>query len=222
MCNLYANTTAVEAMRQLFSVAADRSKIGNAEPRPAIWPKYPAPVVRLDLEGNRELIEMNWGFLTKKVSSKTGKLLKPDAWNNARGETISTKGLWKDSFNKRRCLVPATSFREAKGQRPATDYWFTLTGTEKRTPFAMAGLWRNMPSDLALPDSTNLTHTIVTTTANEIVKPIHPSRMVVILHPDDYDTWLNGTTDEAIALIKPYPATDMRIVQQGVGILTDP
>lgn len=222
VCNLYSNTTAVEAMRQLFDVTPDRSKLGNAEPRPAIWPKYPAPVVRLNSEGERELVEMNWGFLTKKISKKTGKELKPDAWNNARGETIATKGLWKDSFLNRRCLVPASSFREAKGQRPATDYWFGLRGDEPRPPFAMAGLWKPMHPALSMDGGTGLSHTVVTTTANDIVRPVHPTRMVVILDPSDYQTWLNGSVDEAMELIRPYPSDQMQVFQQGIGILNDP
>ncbi|MEP5728742.1 MAG: SOS response-associated peptidase family protein [Sulfitobacter sp.] len=62
---------------------------------------------------------------------------------------------------------------------------------------------------------------ISTTTANEIVKPVHPSHMVVILAPKDYGTWLHGTADEALALLRPYPVDKMRIVQQGVGVLSD-
>lgn len=210
-------------MRQLFDVASARSKIGNAEPRSAIWPKYPGPVVRIDDDGERELVEMNWGFLTKKVSEKTGKELKPVPWNNARGETVATKGLWKRSFQTRRCLVPASSFREAKGKRPATDVWFALKGDAPRPPFAMAGLWQPTPPALAasLDAPIGLSHTVVTTTANDIVRPVHPKRMVVILDPSDFETWLNGSAEDALALLRPYPSERMEIVMEGVGILKD-
>jgi len=128
MCNLYSATTAVEAMRQLFAVSPSLNSIGNAEPLSAVWPKYPAPVVRLTSDGERELTMMKWGFLTQKLSKKTGRPISPAAWNNARADKVQTSGLWRESFRERRCLVPATSFREAKGQRPATDYWFALKG----------------------------------------------------------------------------------------------
>ncbi|MEP2028380.1 MAG: SOS response-associated peptidase [Paracoccaceae bacterium] len=221
VCNLYSSTTAAEAMRQLFDVEPERSKIGNAEPRSAVWPKYPAPVVRLDLDGQRELTEMNWGFLTRNISGKTGKELKPKAYNNARGETVAVKGLWKESFIHRRCLIPASSFREAKGRNPATDVWFALKGSEPRPPFAMAGLWRPMSAELSLLDSTGLTHTVVTTTANDIVRQVHPTRMVVILDPADYETWLTGSPEDAMGLVRPYPAEEMQIVREGIGILKD-
>ena len=220
MCNLYSATTNVEAMRQLFDVDAADTHLGNAEPRTAVWPKYPAPVVRLNENGARELADMSWGFLTKNVSKKTGKELKPSAWNNARGDKVRTSGLWKGSFEERRCLVPATSFREAKGQRPAEDFWFALTGDEPRPAFAFAGLWRSTQAEFRDDKLLDMTHTILTTTANEIVRPVHPTRMPVILDASDYDTWLTGSPEEAFALVKPFPAERMRIVQQGVGVVS--
>ena len=84
MCNLYSITTAVEAMRNLFEVSAEREHLGNAEPLDAVWPKYPAPVVRLAEGGGREILPMSWGILTAKTSKKTGKPIAPAAWNNAR------------------------------------------------------------------------------------------------------------------------------------------
>ena len=53
MCDLYSNTTAVEAMRQLFDVDASHNHLGNAQPRPGIHPKGTAPVVALDDDGDR-------------------------------------------------------------------------------------------------------------------------------------------------------------------------
>lgn len=62
---------------------------------------------------------------------------------------------------------------------------------------------------------------MVTTTANELVKPVHPTRMPVILDPADYETWLTGGPDEAAALLRPFPADRMRIVREGVGVTAD-
>lgn len=221
MCNLYSNLTNQEAMRGLFNVSADADHLGNAQPQSAIWPKYVAPVVRLTDAGDREMLLMSWGFLTPKVSKKTGKPIAPAAWNNARADKVAKYGLWKDSFMNRRCLVPASSFREAKGRDPATDYWFALKGDEARPPFAFAGMWRAIQPGLPDDKSNLLTHTIITTTANDIVKPVHPDRIPVILDPGDYDAWLNGSDDDALALLRPYPADKMQIVIEGTGRLKD-
>lgn len=208
-------------MRRLFAVSADRDLLGNAEPRPAIWPKYEAPIVRLTPDGERELVTAHWGFLTPKVSAKTGKPLKPEAWNNARDDKLRKVGLWKESAQHRRCLLPATSFREAKGRNPAEDVWFALQGDGERPPFAFAGLWRDKQPGIDGKEHTLLTHTMITTTPNELVLPIHPTRKPVILDPEDYETWLAGSLDDALSLLRPYPADKMQIVKRGIGILSD-
>jgi len=220
MCNLYANIATAEAMRRLFQVSADLDRLGNAEPRPAIFPKGLAPVVRLDADGKRELIEMRWGFLTPQVSKKPGKPIKPAAWNNARDDKLRKSALWRGSFEDRRCLVPVTSFNETKGRQPATDYWFALTGDDPvgRPLFAFAGLWRAENPELIEDEETALRHTVVTTEANELIRPIHAKgRMPVIIEPADYESWLTGDPDQASALIRTFPADKMRIVLQGVG-----
>lgn len=168
MCNLYSNTTAQEAMRNLFGVAPELDRLGNFAPLPAIFPKYSAPVVRL-AEGGRELLNMQWGFLTPQVSKKTGEPIKPAAWNNARDDKVRRAGLWRESFETRRCLIPATSFCEAKGRNPAAYYWFALD--VERSPFAFAGFWRDDPL------AEGPVFTMVTTTPNDVVRPVHPSRM---------------------------------------------
>lgn len=202
-------------MRQLFEVKAENDHLGNAEPLPAIWPKYSGYVVRLDQDSNRELVSLSWGFRTTKTSKKTGKILQPAAWNNARGEKIDSSGLWKGSFRERRCLIPATSFCEAKGRNPATYYWFGLAGNEARPPFAFAGLWT--VSHFDGPDGKDdcPAYTMITTTANKLVKPVHPDRMPVILAPEDYEQWLKGAVNEAKELIRPYPAVGMQIIKSG-------
>lgn len=222
MCNLYTMTGAQAAMRALFEIEQEHDHLGNQQPLHSIWPKYDAPVVRLTEDGDRELVTMSWGFLTPQVSQKTGKPLVPAAWNNARADKVRSNGLWKESFLRRRCLIPATSFREAKGRNPATDFWFALKGPEERPLFAFAGLWRCLQPGLNADEINRLTHTMITTAANDIVRPVHPDRMPVILDAADFETWLHGSADEAEILLRPYSADRMRVVLQGVGILSDP
>lgn len=120
MCNLYSNTMPPAAMRQLFAVDAKQDQLGNAEPLPAIFPKGTAPMVAIDDNGERTLLNTHWGFVLPQVSKKTGKPIQPKAVNNARDDKVRTSSFWKKSFVERRCLIPATSFCEAKGRNPAT------------------------------------------------------------------------------------------------------
>lgn len=57
---------------------------------------------------------------------------------------------------------------------------------------------------------------MITTMANELVKPVHPERMPVILHPDDHEQWLHGSADETHQLLRPYPSDDLRVIKSGV------
>lgn len=225
MRNLYSNTMPPAAMRDLFEVSPEHDHLGNAEPRPAVFPKGMAPVVRIGQGGERELVEMRWGFLTPSVSNRAGKPMKPHAWNNARDDKLVRNGLWRSSIVERRCLIPVTAFNETKGERPATDYWFGLVAEDPdaRPPFAVAGLWRLEREELRSRDEDGLTHTMVTTEANDLIRPIHKhKRMPVILDPESYETWLQGPVDEALALLRPYPSDRMRIVRQGIGEKSDP
>ena len=212
----------VDALRQLFSVAAAQDKTGNAEPLPSIFPKGMAPIVGVDADGTRWLQNAHWGFVMPQVSKKTGKPIQPKAVNNARDDKLRVSQFWAKSFEDRRCLIPATSFCEAKGRNPATYVWFGVTGDGPRPPFALAGLWRAYKGNYGGGEERELlTSSMVTTTPNELTRQTHPDRTPFIVDPDDYDTWLTGTADEAYALIKPFPADRMVIHQSGEGLKSD-
>ena len=57
---------------------------------------------------------------------------------------------------------------------------------------------------------------ILTTEANNIVAPIHPKAIPVILTtPEEFDLWLDGETVEALKLQRPLPDEMLRIVARG-------
>lgn len=222
MCNLYSNTMAAEAMRQMFRVERSADRLGNAAPLSAIFPKGDAPIVRLDEDGARLLEISHWGFVLPQTSKKTGNPIQPKAVNNARDDKLRSSPFWKSSFVERRCLVPATSFCEAKGRNPATYVWFGLDGAETRPPFAFAGVWRAFRGNYG-PDAQRemIVSSVITTKPNDLVRETHPDRMPVILDPTSYNTWLTGSADEAYELIAPFPADRMVIHQQGEGLKSD-
>lgn len=222
MCNLFANMMPKDAMRKLFAVDASGDMLGNAEPLPAIFPKTMAPIVGVNDDGSRWLQNAHWGFVMPQVSKKTGKPIQPKAVNNARDDKLRESRFWSKSFEERRCLIPATSFCEAKGLAPATYVWFGLKGDEERPPFALAGIWRAYKGNYGGGEEREmLTSSMVTTTPNALTRETHPDRMPMILDPADYETWLTGTADEAFGLIKPFPAERMVIHQSDVGLKSD-
>ena len=184
MCNLYSQTTNVEAIRRLFDVIRVHPSAGNLPAQPAIFPGYTAPVVRLT-EGARELVMMSWGFVLPQRDKAAKRV------TNARDEKVRTSTFWRGSFEERRCLVPVTSFAEPKGRKPAVWHWFALKGEEPRPPFAFAGLWDRWKNE---DGKTIESCAILTTTPNERLASIH-DRMPVILPPEEFDAWLSERTE---------------------------
>jgi putative SOS response-associated peptidase YedK len=207
MCGRYSLTTPIQELRRLLeSVGA----LPNWPARYNIAPTQPVPVVRLVApRKERELAQLRWGLIPSwaKDASIAAKLI------NARGETVAEKPAFRDAFRARRCLVPADGFYEWQagpgGKRP---FRIGLKGgsSDAMPLFAFAGLWERWDK---APDGMPVeTCTIVTTEANDLLRPIH-GRMPVILEPWDYAAWLDPATPlrDAQALLKPYPADAMTV-----------
>lgn len=207
MCGRFSITTAPEAMRAVFGY----DNQPNLAPRWNVAPTQPVAVVRRSAAGGRELVTMRWGLVPHwaKDASMAAKMI------NARAETVADKPAFRDAFRHRRCLVPADGFyewREENGRRQP----FRI-GMKGGGVFAFAGLWERWTAPVSVPSlavaagDTVETVTIVTTDANEKLRPIH-ERMPAILPPGDYAAWLDseGCTPEAARqLLRPYPADPM-------------
>jgi putative SOS response-associated peptidase YedK len=210
MCNLYSQTSASEAVRRLFRVSSNRA--AAVEPKGAIFPGHMAPVVRRADDGERELLELSWGF----VLPQPGKA--PRRVTNTRDDKMQS-GFWRDSVRQRRCLVPVTSFCEPDGDlKPATWNWFALTGEDPRPLFALAGLWRRHVGPIKKdgPSVQLDVFSFMTTTPNALVETVNHERMPVMLSTSEaQDQWTDGTDEEAFALCQPHPPEMMRLVQTG-------
>ena len=222
MCNLYAATMPLTAMQHLFDIPSERSGLGNYEPLKAIYPRYDGPICRRNDEGERELVFAHWGFLMPQTSKKTGKPIMPKAINNARDDKLRESRFWRASLEQRRCLIPATAFCETKGRKPADYYWFALAGEGRPEPFAFAGLWRHYRGTYRDEQVEIDTYTMVTSTPNELVKPVHPDRMPVILPEDSWEAWMSAEPDEAFDLLQTFPADKMRVLDHGTDLKSEP
>jgi putative SOS response-associated peptidase YedK len=210
MCNLYSLNTNDEAIRQLFQVSANRA--AQIKSKDAIFPGHSAPVVRLADDGERELGNLSWGF----VLPQAGKA--PRRVTNTRDDKARLSSFWRDSFEKRRCLVPVSSFAEPKEVTPATWHWFALKGDDSRPLFAFAGIWRRYIGQIKKngePVELDV-YSFMTTTPNALTTSINHERMPVLLSSNlEFEKWMSGTPDEAFDLVRPYSPEKMRIVQSG-------
>jgi putative SOS response-associated peptidase YedK len=163
----------------------------NIAPTQKIW------TVSESREGP-EYKERDWGLIPSWSKEPSGVI-------NARAETLDDRASFADSFEKRRCLIPADGFYEwkklGKDRQP---YYFQLCD---ESPFFFAGIW-----DRWHKEGTTITScALITTTPNELVRSIH-DRMPVILQPETYELWLDfrTPTDELKRMLNPYPAEEMK------------
>lgn len=149
----------------------------------------------------RAIVPYRWGLVpTWAKDPKIGNRL-----INARAETVATTPAFRASFQKRRCLVPADAFYEWERLTPAIRQPNLIHRTDGE-PMAFAGVW-SIWRDPTQPDAEPLrTFSIITTTANATLEPIH-DRMPVILPASAWSTWLAPTPEpgELLALLQPAP-----------------
>lgn len=181
MCNLYTMRKSMAEVAAHFGVKAPAFSNAAEE----AYPGTPGMVVREEA-GERVMQSMTWGFpLRLKGMSPSAK---PKPVNNI---ADLNKPMWKGLAAKPhwRCLIPFTAFAEAEGPKGAkTRTWFNV----KDQPIAAwAGLWR-------VSDEWGPVYSGVMTECNDAIRPVH-DRMPVLLMPEEYDRWLNGTFDEAAA-----------------------
>src|SRR5262245_48467675 len=193
---------------RMFRVSHNRAEA--YEPRPAIFPGHVAPVARQCDDGERDLVLMSWGFLLLQDGRA------PKRVTNVRDDKVLASKFWRGSFEERRCLVPATSFCEPNGDvKPATWHWFALRGTDERPLFAFPGICRRYQGPVKKdgPHVDIEVFAFLTTTPNSLVATVNHERMPVLLtREEEFETWLSGSTEEALALGCEHPPEQMRIV----------
>ena len=169
-----------------------------------VAPTQSVPVVRHTDEGNAADM-LRWGlipFFAKGVPPKYSTI-------NATIEKIKDGPTWRGPWKRgQRCAVLATGFYEWQVQadgKTKIPYYITLNDQDS---FGIAGLWdRSVDTDGKAIESC----TMITMPANKLMAEIHNTkhRMIAILANEDRQAWLEGSADEAFAVLKQYPETHM-------------
>ncbi|MCL4743210.1 MAG: SOS response-associated peptidase [Phycisphaerales bacterium] len=188
MCGRYTYLFKWKQLHRLMELLS--WPVEELSPRYNVAPTQPAPVVRLG-EGGRIGAMLRWGLVPSWADDPSigGRMI------NARAETAAQKPAFRSAFARRRCLVPISGFyewRAVEGRKAKQPYWI---GRADREPFALAGLWerwekRGEPVE---------TFTILTTAANDLLRPIH-DRMPAVVERDDYGVWLGERDADPAAL----------------------
>jgi putative SOS response-associated peptidase YedK len=196
MCGRYSIIAKAEKI-------AKRFKVDVPEPYAPKYNAAPTQLLPIITNENPEGISFfYWGLIPKWANNKaiSNKLI------NARAESIKEKASFKNSFKKKRCIIPADGFYEWKqiSKKSKVPYRITLN---KEELFGFAGLWDEYEDE---EENVIHTFTIITTSANSLVSEIH-DRMPVILSPEKEKLWLSSDTsdEDLIKALVPFDSNQM-------------
>jgi len=177
-----------------------------------IAPGSAVPAVKGAVGGGekfRETVLLQWGLVFPWTRTEDVGPARTPA--NARAETLATRPAFRGAFRLRRCVIPAGGFFEwtdEDGRRQPH-----LLRRPDGQPLALAGLWEeSLPGS---PEELSGTCAIITTRANDLIKPIH-DRMPAILSPEEVDRWLDPQLTESAdlsPLLKPCPDAALEAVR---------
>lgn len=145
-----------------------------------IYPADPALVVcneDNELRGRT----MKWGYENPKDSTKI---------INSRSETIVERPLFRDDFESRRCIIPATEFYEWKRLSSKNKEKYSFYVPDKT--LYLAGIFHKSEAGEQF--------SIITKEAEDAMEEIH-HRMPVLIREENIDDWLKSYQD-AIKLLK--------------------
>ncbi len=193
MCGRFAQQRPTSEIAQIFDAEDLADHPGG---RFNVAPTTQAAVV-VAKDDRRAVVRYRWGLVPS--WAKDPKTVRNTF--NARSETLATSAMFRDSFRKRRCIVPVDGFyewlRDGSAKHPMR-IW-----DPSGMPLALAGLWAGRKNEET--GEIERTFTIVTTRPNELMSRIH-DRMPVILPPDLWGTWLDPEPrdeGELVALFEP-------------------
>jgi putative SOS response-associated peptidase YedK len=141
-------------------------------------------------DGHRTLRVMAWGLVAGEGASPL---------INARAETLADRPVFRDAFERRRCLIPADGFYEWETVAGGAKHPYVFSPVDAR-PVGFAGIYGRRG-----------TCAIVTSAARPPVDRLH-DRMPVAVAPDSWDVWLDPAADpdEVRSLLVPPPETALR------------
>lgn len=163
-----------------------------AEPLDTSWnvaPTDPVYVVA-ERDGNRQLGSMRWGLVPHWAKNTRSIHI------NARSETVATTPAFRDSFARKRCLIPADGFYEWEApDKGRTPHWVYRADGH---PMVFAGIWASRQD----PETGEWQRTcsIITKDAEGVISSIH-DRMPVSLVPDVWDSWLDRDLQDPEAAV---------------------
>ena len=201
MCGRFALSDIVDIFSR-FKIIIPEGFKEKITPHYNIAPTQNIPIIYKDKNQENKIEFMKWGLVPfwAKDPRIGNKMI------NARSETLTQKPSFKHLLKSNRCIVPGSGFYEWKKiDKQKVPYYI---GIKDNKIFSFAGLydrWRDSAGNELK------TFTIITTDANNTLKPIH-NRMPVILEKEFEEKWIDTKFQDVnylMQMLKPYPDDNM-------------
>ncbi len=192
MCDRFTLNIPADVLTKTFDLA----EVPEYELRYNIAPNQHIVTIRNSGNKNRSGL-LKWGLTPGEQSENHL------SSTTACSETVNADPPFCHAIRYSRCIIPASGFYKwfsaENNKRP---YYIRLANSSL---MGFAGLWERWETQ---DGSECETCCILTTEANELIRPVN-DRMPVIIQPDSYNLWLDSTTydlHDLQDLFEPYPS----------------
>ena len=182
MCGRFASYKNLNKLKNIFNITNSDFHITQS------YNISPGQNVNIILSYKLEnyLLESNWGYTFINSNTQNKQMV-----INSRIETINSKLLFKDSFLKRKCIIPANGYFEWSQKEGEKKPYLIKLGDGELIYFA--GVWRKEKYN----DDKRRVFSIITKAANKKINEIH-HRMPVVLNANNAQDYLETKDNNLI------------------------
>ena len=182
MCGRFASYKNLNKLKNIFNITNSDFNITQS------YNISPGQNVNIILSYKLEnyLLESNWGYTFINSNTQNKQMV-----INSRIETINSKLLFKDSFLKRKCIIPANGYFEWSQKEGEKKPYLIQLGDGELIYFA--GVWRKEKYN----DNKRRVFSIITKPANKKINEIH-HRMPVVLNANNAQDYLETKNNNLI------------------------
>ena len=182
MCGRFASYKNLNKLKNIFNITNSDFNITQS------YNISPGQNVNIILSYKLEnyLLESNWGYTFINSNTQNKQIV-----INSRIETINSKLLFKDSFLKRKCIIPANGYFEWSQKEGEKKPYLIKLGDGELIYFA--GVWRKEKYN----DDKRRVFSIITKAANKKINEIH-HRMPVVLNANNAQDYLETKDNNLI------------------------
>ena len=182
MCGRFASYKHHEKLNKIFDL---KNKIENKLNSYNITPGQNINII-LNYNYYNYILESNWGYsFVNKTTNQNQTVI------NSRIETINDKLLFKESFTKRKCIIPINGYYEWKNNGNQKIPYFIQLGDGEL--IYLAGIWRKELKG----DKKVRVFSIITRHADSKIKHIH-NRMPIILNSNEASEYMDKERSDQI------------------------